>query len=269
MERARLIIDPPAEGAWNMAVDQALLETADKTGLITLRFYQWSKPTLSLGYFQNYKDRELHPPSLKCPLVRRRTGGGAIMHDHELTYSLCVPSTNRWSTKNGELYETIHRIIIDHLKEQGSEAVMYRDLESTSVGETATADVELERSTLHSGGPIVDQNAFMCFRRRSPGDVVLKGRKIVGSAQRRVKSALLQHGSILMEQSQFAPELIGLGELCGFSLCVSKTIEKLTALAENRLRTNLIIGKLSQQEIEAAEKVCSDIFGNRRWSRRR
>ena len=66
METARLILDPPAEGAWNMAVDQALLETANSTGLITLRFYRWSEPTLSLGYFQRHLDRELHPPSKDC-----------------------------------------------------------------------------------------------------------------------------------------------------------------------------------------------------------
>ena len=92
MGKARVIIDEPAPGVWNMAVDHALLETANATGLISLRFYAWSQPTLSLGYFQSRSHRQQHSASLACPLVRRSTGGGAIVHDQEITYSLCVPS---------------------------------------------------------------------------------------------------------------------------------------------------------------------------------
>ena len=88
----RLIVDPPAPGAWNMAVDEALFEQAAKFGTPTLRFYQWSEPTLSLGYFQNYDDRRSHAASLGTAAVRRTTGGGAILHDQELTYSLVWPA---------------------------------------------------------------------------------------------------------------------------------------------------------------------------------
>src|SRR5882724_9809402 len=91
MEHLRLIIDPPAHGAWNMAVDEALLESAAVDGIATLRLYQWSEPTLSLGYFQPAADRQTHPASRECPLVRRASGGGAILHDRELTYSLAIP----------------------------------------------------------------------------------------------------------------------------------------------------------------------------------
>src|SRR5262245_32066382 len=88
----RLIIDPPQKGAWNMAVDQALLESAAASGGVALRFYQWSEPTLSLGYFQPIAARSEHPPSLHSPVVRRASGGGAILHDRELTYSIAAPS---------------------------------------------------------------------------------------------------------------------------------------------------------------------------------
>ena len=84
MDTGRLIIDSPAEGAWNMAVDEALLDSCSRTGMPTLRFYQWSKATLSLGYFQRHRDREQHVASRDCPLVRRSTGGRAIIHDQEL-----------------------------------------------------------------------------------------------------------------------------------------------------------------------------------------
>jgi hypothetical protein len=87
----RLIIDPPQNGAWNMAVDEALLLDAIEDGSATLRFYQWSEPTLSLGYFQRYADRNQHHASRNCAIVRRQSGGGAILHDRELTYSLVLP----------------------------------------------------------------------------------------------------------------------------------------------------------------------------------
>ena len=81
-----------------MAVDEALLETAASLGVPTLRFYQWQEPTMSLGYFQEYADRLRHAASAGCPTVRRASGGGAIMHDRELTYSLAVPEgTSTWS----------------------------------------------------------------------------------------------------------------------------------------------------------------------------
>src|ERR1700690_1334272 len=80
LKTLRLIWDDSSAGAWNMALDEALLESADADGLATLRFYRWSEPTLSLGYFQAAADRRLHPASLDCTLVRRSSGGGAILH---------------------------------------------------------------------------------------------------------------------------------------------------------------------------------------------
>ena len=118
METARVIFDLPQSGARNMATDQALLHTADEVGLITLRLYRWSSPTVSLGYFQTYASREEHEPSRNCELVRRYSGGGAIVHHHELTYSLSVPSRNRWSKQNSELYDLVHQEIIGLLQEQ-------------------------------------------------------------------------------------------------------------------------------------------------------
>ena len=73
----RVILDQPREGAWNMAADQVLMKSTLATGIATLRFYQWSRATLSLGYFQALDDRNLHVSSLACPVVRRVTGGGS------------------------------------------------------------------------------------------------------------------------------------------------------------------------------------------------
>ncbi len=84
LQTARLIIDPPAAGRWNMAVDEALLLSAASRRTVTLRVYQWEVPTLSLGYFQPHAQREQHASSRHCPLVRRATGGGAIVHDRRI-----------------------------------------------------------------------------------------------------------------------------------------------------------------------------------------
>src|SRR5687767_13677741 len=100
MPTLRLLIDPPASGAWNMAVDEALLASA-AAGVATLRFYTWSQPTLSLGYFQHAHQRDAHAASRSCPLVRRASGGGAILHDRELTYSLAVPLRQRLGAQSG------------------------------------------------------------------------------------------------------------------------------------------------------------------------
>ena len=260
MEQARLIIDPPSDGAWNMAVDQALLETANNTGLITLRFYQWSEPTLSLGYFQSHLDRCQHPTSANCPLVRRRTGGGAILHDREITYSLTVPSTNRWSERNSDLYHLVHQVLIDLLKQIGADAALYENQMVSSVDPSSPGNV---------ARPEIDQTAFMCFERRSPGDIVLGGYKVVGSAQRRMKNALLQHGSVLLEKSPCSPTLPGIEDLCGFPLSIEETIKKCASETGNELQIDLNDGKLSDAEKRDASNARELFFASDDWNRNR
>jgi len=125
---ARVIFDSPSGGARNMAVDQALLMSAEQDGIVTLRLYGWTEPTLSLGYFQKYADRQSHSASLTCPVVRRRSGGGAILHDHELTYSLAIPSSSRWSDENAELYDLVHQVVIQLLGRDGIESQLYKNV---------------------------------------------------------------------------------------------------------------------------------------------
>lgn len=225
METGRLINSAPATGATNMAIDQALLELAETEGTATLRFYQWQPATLSLGYFQSAADREAHPASHGIDWVRRTTGGGAIVHDHELTYSLVVPQQHRWSTKNELLYDAVHEALIGVLQQDfGIRADRYGDIANQSqlpkhcglTGESALPD-----SPPNAGDTSLvasPREPFLCFQRRSAGDLVFQGFKILGSAQRRFRKSLLQHGSLLLRQSRFAAELPGLADLCGLSL---------------------------------------------------
>ena len=175
-----------------MAVDEALLEAAAE-GQGTLRFYRWSEPTLSLGYFQQYADRRQHEPSRQCAVVRRPSGGGAILHDIELTYSLAIPAAHPLAADRLGCYRAIHAALVEALADWGVQAVVLQK-----------ADRELHH-----------RQPFLCFQRRAPGDVLVDGVKIAGSAQRRCRGAVLQHGSVLLGRSAAAPELPGLADLSG------------------------------------------------------
>lgn len=201
----RVIIDPPAAGVWNMAVDEALLHS-EFDGL-TLRFYQWSEPTLSLGYFQALADRELHAASRSCPVVRRASGGGAIIHDRELTYSLVAPLSQRFGDAAAELYDLVHLSLCDALSEWNIPARMYEPPLAQLGSPLARPDM-----------PVMPLEPFLCFARRSRGDVVFASHKICGSAQRRHQQRVLQHGSLLIERSLAAPELPGVADLANCAM---------------------------------------------------
>jgi lipoate-protein ligase A len=261
-KRCRVIFDGPASGSWNMAVDQALLMSAENENRVTLRFYRWSEPTLSLGYFQKYESRNQHAESLTCPLVRRRSGGGAIVHDKELTYSLVLPSTNRWSAKNGELYDVVHKAIVNLLVETGLEAKLYRDAAKNGSSDDVGSIIERPES------PFVSSDAFLCFQRRTAGDIVLNGFKIVGSAQRRIKKSLLQHGSILLGRSDYASELPGTKEISK-SLDARLLVNALLLKIQPALGFDFESHELSASEIESARGLERDVYARSSWNRKR
>ena len=120
----RLLLDPPASGALNMAIDEALLAAAATSGQSTLRFYRWAEPTLSLGYFQPYADRWGHAASSESAAVRRSSGGGAILHDIELTYSIAVPNSHPLAHDCLGLYRAVHASLIAALAQWGVGAIM-------------------------------------------------------------------------------------------------------------------------------------------------
>jgi lipoyl(octanoyl) transferase len=264
MRSARLLLDPPASGSWNMAVDQALLESVARTGQMALRFYRWVQPTLSLGYFQSLRDRSLHPASRECPIVRRSTGGGAILHDQEITYSLCVPSSNRWAEAHEQLYWTVHGCIVEALSDWGIEAKLCRTLQKT-------LDGPLENHKLDSPtGAGVQTNVtsfqpFLCFQRRSQGDIVYRADKICGSAQRRNQRSILQHGSLIFCQSKFAPELPGIDDLSGRPpINQNQYLERLFERLGEVLRVELVTSELDNLERSQAMEF-EPVFRSQNW----
>jgi lipoate-protein ligase A len=187
----RLILDPPQSGSWNMAVDEMLLLAAQVNKQAVLRLYQWNPATLSLGYFQSYEEAQKHECSQQVPWLRRATGGGALLHDQELTYSLIFPSQYLSSQQIAHVYDLVHKSLIDTLQQF--------NIHATTAKATQTSDKQ--------------QDSFLCFQRRCECDVLLSDFKIAGSAQRRSRNYVLQHGSVLTGQSVFAPALLGIHEL--------------------------------------------------------
>jgi lipoyl(octanoyl) transferase len=167
-----------------MAVDEALAESVAAGGAPALRFYRWHPACLSVGRNQPaagaYDEAAIHARGLD--VVRRPTGGRAVLHARELTYSVAVPVDLLGSPR--EAYAAVNRALVAGLRLLGVDAVLQpRDG---------------RRAPVPSLAP--------CFAEPVEGEVVAGGRKLVGSAQRRMGSVLLQHGSLPIhdDQSQVA-----------------------------------------------------------------
>jgi lipoate-protein ligase A len=155
--------------ALNMAVDEALLETATTA---TIRFYGWVRPTVSFGYFGKF--REAAEAGADRDLVRRWTGGGIVLHGTDLTYSIILPATDQYQARSPlDLYSDVHSAIREILIENGEKAVLANSA-SQKISEA-------------------------CFANPVRSDVLVDGRKVAGAAQRRSRVGLLQQGSIQLE----------------------------------------------------------------------
>ena len=176
----QLLMEPRGRsGAENMAIDAALLERADATGDAFLRLYRFDPPCLSLGRNEaagSYDRAAI--ARLGVDVVRRPTGGGAVWHEHEVTYAVAAPSAAFGGLR--QAYHAIHTRLAAALRTLGADAALASDRQTAHPP--------------HRPGP--------CFARPVGGEVLVRGRKLVGSAQVRRGGALLQHGSILLDGSQ-------------------------------------------------------------------
>jgi lipoate-protein ligase A len=171
--------DGAADGPANMAADEMLAAEALERGGLVIRLYGWTVSTVSLGAFQPIAAARAECRGL--PIVRRPSGGGAIVHGSDLTYAAAVPRSHPWGCSAQSLYDALHAALVETLVQRGIPA------------------------RLHGAedGP-GDATALLCFDRRAPGDIVVPvggggpAAKVMGSAQRRLGTTVLQHGSLLL-----------------------------------------------------------------------
>ena len=169
----------PRSAAMNMAIDEALLECAE---VPSIRFYRWDHPALSFGYFGRFADVANY--AARRDLVRRWTGGGIVLHEDDLTYSIVIPRTDvGFSESTMSIYENVHRALRDALGSNGTELA-------------TVAAVCDRRAQINSAVTDRRYSEGMCFANPVPADVLLNGRKIAGAAQRRTRTGLLHQGSV-------------------------------------------------------------------------
>ena len=157
------------DAAFNMALDEALMECAPQLGKPVLRFYGWTQPAASFGYFQHYA--EIERTTKLRPLVRRPTGGGLVPHDADWTYSLAFPTTHEWYSLSAVAsYQRVHEWVRDSFTKLGVATELALCCRKSAPGQ--------------------------CFAGYEKSDVLWQGKKIAGAAQRRTKSGLLIQGSV-------------------------------------------------------------------------
>jgi lipoate-protein ligase A len=191
-----------ADGPHNMAADEIMLESA-RLGQASMRVYSWSPPTLSLGYFQRSDERLAEPRFATLPWVRRATGGGAIVHDGDLTYALALPPCATRTQAPAKWHCRIHRVIGQFLRDR---LIAAEVVPETHVPGASAPLHELNRTQRRRGA---EGQSFDCFAIPQPGDVVVAGQKIVGGAQRLRAGALMQHGSIQVPEIHAVWEQLG------------------------------------------------------------
>lgn len=254
----RLISREPGHAFYNMALDEAVSEAVRKKfSPPTLRLYTWDRPSLSLGYFQKVSDINLDYCDKKgYPLVRRQTGGRAILHDAELTY--CFSAPNDFPMFSGSLLDN-YTVISNAL-------LLALELNGVKAG----ASFERRRNS--------SNNNPACFKAVSFGEITVKGKKIIGSAQKRYKDGFLQHGSILLNvDSRELCNVLGHDDEKAFHDigAISEHAPEITAgkleltlkeAFEKTLNVKLISSVPSKFELHMAKELERKKYSTREWN---
>lgn len=255
-----------APGAWNMAVDASLLDDVARGAPPVLRLYAWSPPCLSFG--RNQPARGLFDAGLAAArgidLVRRPTGGLAVLHDAEVTYAVVVRAALFGGPRRA--YAAINHALVLGLRRLG-------------VAAAAEAAERVAARAPALAGAVSAGVREPCFRRAAPGEVVAGGRKLVGSAQRCERHTILQHGSVLLDGDQSAvlalqglPPVrsgeVTLRELLGVAPTAATVQAALVAGFEHHFGTPLARAELTRGERERADRLVAQ-YRSDAWTWRR
>ena len=210
----RLLRTPPADGAWNMACDLALMTAARADGVGILRVYEWSAATVSFGRHERTSGIYTLGSLDECGLVavRRPTGGRALLHSREVTYSVAMPIDDRW--RWNVAYDRVNERLLSamlalnipaHIVADARDPV-FADTRFPALGRPASRMTELKPV------PTPHDEPHVCFSGVASGEIAVGGRKLIASSVWRERGAYLQHGSVLIhdDQSRLIP-LLGPG----------------------------------------------------------
>jgi lipoate-protein ligase A len=237
----RLLPYSTRDGAANMAADETLVHSA-ASGVASLRFYGWTTPTVSLGYFQPYSAYQTDNRLSLLPCVRRPTGGATLVHHLELTYALAIPPG---PLQSGESWLVrMHRIIVAALVQLGCERVAL-----------------VECSSKHGD--------ILCFQQHTIGDVLCAGHKVAGSAQRKYRQALMQHGSIQLAQSEHTPSLSGIRELTGVTRKHEDVAKAILDSFTTHTGCTVEDAAWTVAEREMTASLIDDRYATKAWNERR
>lgn len=244
----------------NMAVDDALLAGPANAGEYTLRFYRWLRPTVSIGYAQEWQSGFVSGIARRhgMALVRRRTGGRSVLHAGELTYSVVGDAeTGAFAGGIQATYAAIAEGLVAGFARLGVDAQIVR-----------------------SRGRRARSEPGACFASRALNELVVDGAKLVGSAQRRAGGRVLQHGSILIERPDptlwavlgpagpaAAAASTGLSEIVGGRVALRRLCGELAGGLAARLDAKAYDGALTRREMRrsaAAESMYADPAYTRR-----
>ncbi len=264
----RLIRTPPASGAWNMAVDSAILEAVGEEAVPpTLRFYSWQPPCLSLGYAQPIADVDTTRLQKKgWDLVRRPTGGKAILHADELTYAVIGPKEEpRLQGGVLESYQRLSMGLLSGLKKLGLPVQVVTD----------PGDA--------------DEDQAICFQIPSDFEITIQGKKLIGSAQARKKEGVLQHGTLPLSgdltritqvlafkdgitrtqaQKRLLDKAINVEMIAKETVSWESAAQALIAGFEEALQIEFEEGDLTPWERNRAETLMAETYQNPTWTHR-
>jgi lipoate-protein ligase A len=268
----RLLITPALDGATNMAIDEAILyAVAEGSTVPTVRFFQWQPPCLSLGYNQHWD--EINLPALTArgySWTRRPTGGKAILHTDEVTYSLIIPQADpRIQGGVVESYRILSLGLLRGLRRLGAEAEQASREEARSKRQNA------------GGGPV-------CFDTPSVYEITVRGKKLIGSAQLRRKKVVLQHGTLplygelnrIIDVLNFSPteqniqkallpeRATTLARVLGQIVSYENAVEALALGLAEQLNLTLTQMPLSSREQALVDQLLSQQYNNESWLKR-
>jgi lipoate-protein ligase A len=275
MKQWRFIFTGANDAFFNMALDEVILQSCQNgESLPTLRLYQWRPPGVSIGYFQSLeKTVDLN----KCKesnidVVRRITGGRAVLHENEITYSLCA-STHQYPELGENINETYRKI-------------SFALLESLKILKVFGEWVKPKREKI----PITENSDLSkpCFMSNSRYEITVEGKKLIGSAQRRFQNCFIQHGSIPLGKGKVSlPDLLSEEnnkekmneELEGKSTNLEKILKRkvgyeevISALREgfcDFFEVEMVEKDLTSEEIETAPALREGKYLTDEWNFRR